>query len=798
MSHTWQLAPQTDVPPALREAVGGHPLVARLLAQRGLADPSQALAFLDPSSYAPASPFELAGVAEAVSLLRETIARGQPVRIWGDFDTDGQTATAVLHEALTAAGARVDYQLPRRHEGHGFHRRAIDEALRDRVSTLITCDTGIGELDVVAHGVEQGLTIIVTDHHDLPTCGLPPAQAVVDPKMLPGEHPLRELTGVGVAYMVARALLEGSDQAPRLEEMLDLVAVGLVADMATQVGDTRYLIQRGLAVLRATGRPGLRALALIAGLDVEHLSELDIGFQLGPRLNAAGRLADAGQAVELLLTRDLATAERLAQELEALNRDRQARTEALESQVGQILRRQPDLLRHPAIIVEGRGWTPGVLGLVAGVVAREYHRPAILVVHEDGRPSAGSARSVEGVDIHRAIASQRRYLLKEGGHPMAAGFSIDPGNLAQFKRGLWSWLEREAPPPEAAPPLVVEASVPWGEVNLRLAQEVARLSPFGPGNPSPLLMSGGGTLVRVEDISRRRETPHRRLYLNDDSACPLTFTWFNAGELPQAGERLDLAFQVRVNHWRGRESLRLELIDWRPAGAAEREAAVALVAGREVVDWRSEPDPEPLLERLRASHGEGLLVWAEGLGESSGRTLSRRELAARQAPALAILTAPPGPEALRWALAQVQPQIVYLLPPRRAADLDARALLTRVAGMLRVALRAHGGRIDATRMAARIGARQATVVAGLRWLESQGKIVLRYDARGLWACLPQGTAPEPEWPEEELETDAERAARQQRAQQQAASAVAYLLRETRAYRDAYSTEPVEALLSAEG
>ncbi len=805
MPLTWQLAPQTDVPPALREAVGGHPLVARLLAQRGHADRDQARAFLDPFSYVPASPYELPGMAEAIDLLRGAISRGERVRIWGDFDADGQTATAILYEALTAAGAnaprsagaQVDYQLPHRQEGHGLHMRAIDDALRDGVSTLITCDTGIGDVEIVARGVAQGLVVIITDHHDLPET-MPSAHAVIDPKMLSPEHPLRELTGVGVAYMVARALLEGSHQACRLDDMLDLVALGLVADVATQVGDTRYLIQRGLIALRQTKRLGLRALVREATLDPAHLGELDIGFQLGPRLNAAGRLADASLAVDLLLTRDPETAQRLAQELEVLNRDRQALTEAVHDHVREILRLRPDILDHPAIIIEGRGWTHGMLGLVAGKVAREHNRPAMLILHQDGSPSTGSARSVKGVDIHQAIASQRKYLLREGGHPMAAGFTIEPGKVADFKRGLCSWLEREAPSPEAAPALMVEADVPWEEVNLSLAREVTRLAPFGSGNPRPVLMTGGGTLVRVEDVSRRRETPHRHLHLDDDSARRLRFTWFNAGELPSAGERLDLAFHLEVNHWRGQERLRLELVDWRPAAAPDRQTMLRLVAGREVVDWRAETDTEALLETLRAQYGQALAIWGEGLPTPVPDALTRRELLAHRATALAILTPPPGPGALRWVLAQVRPQVLCLLPPRQVPDPQPRAFLTMVAGMLRVAMRAHGGQADTMRMAARIGARQAAVVAALRWLEAKGKIVLRYEADGLRAYLREDAPPEPEWPEDELESDVEHAAGGQRAEQQAANAVIYLLRETRAYRRAYATEPVEALLATTG
>jgi single-stranded-DNA-specific exonuclease len=678
-----------------------------------------------------------------------------------------------------------------------LHPRAIDEALCDDISLLITCDTGIGEAEVVERGVASGLTIIITDHHDLPP-RLPPAQALVDPNMLPADHALRELSGVGVAYMVARALLEGAGHASLLEEMLDLVALGLVADVARQVKDVRYLIQRGLVALRRTRRPGLEALVRAAGLELAHLNELDISFQLGPRLNAAGRLADSELALRLLLTHDVDEAQRLAGKLEALNRDRQARTEAVVMEIEDHLRRDPELARKPAIILDGEGWEIGVLGLVATDLARRHDRPAILIAHREGGPSAASARSVEGVDIHEAILSQREHLLREGGHPMAAGFSIERGNVPVFRRGLWHWMLHEAPPRKAALGLPVDAEVPWEEVDLPLAHEIARLAPFGAGNPRPTLMTGSGTLIRAEDLSRTRETAHRRLFLDDDSGRPLRLIWFDAGEMPAVGERLDVAFNLSTTYWRGEEHLQLELVDWRPTASKLGEALSELVAGREVVDWRSAGAAEQLLARLRADYGERLLVWAEGLPNRVEGPCVRHELVGRRAAILAVLTPPAGPEELRWVLAEVQPQMLYLLPPRDVAEPAPAEFLGQVAGMLRLALREHGGHIDTLRMAARVGARQAAVVAALRGLEALDKVSLRHEAGQLRAYLSQEAPPEPELSAGgSAEGEAEYLTNRQSAKEQARSALLYLLRETRAYRRAYRTLPLAALLHGE-
>jgi single-stranded-DNA-specific exonuclease len=609
MLYEWQLTPPPDVPPELRAAVGGHPLVAELLARRGLTDPAQALAFLDPAHYRPTPPEALPGMETAVALLREAIRQSQRVRICGDFDADGHTSTAVLMEALLALGAQVDYRLPERDEGHGLNRRIVEGAVADGIGLLLTCDTGIGDADLVAIAAQAGITVIVTDHHDLPET-LPPAQAILNPKMLPTDHALHELAGVGVAYLLARGLLTDSIHNAVLTALLDLVALGLVADVATQVGEVRHLIQRGLAVMQLGQRPGLAAMAQVAGFDLAHADEETVGYQIGPRLNAAGRLADSAHVVRMLLTRDPAEALRLAQDLEALNRDRRARTDALLHQTEQRLASQPDLAREAAIIIDGDGWEPAVLGLVAGSLARRYDRPAVLIARRPDGTGLGSARSVEGIDIHQAIVSQRALLAREGGHPMAAGFTLTSiTSVNVFRQGLLHHLRAEVPARRPQPQLAVDAEVPWSEANLELARELNRLRPFGPGNPRPTLVLRAGALERSEVLGSQPDSAHRRLFVSHGANTVLNVVWFNAGPLPQGHEPVDLALHVMENHWRGNVRAEFHLVDWQPAAASK--AAQRLVEGREVVDWRDAPDAYQRLAELRQSLGEGLAIWAE-------------------------------------------------------------------------------------------------------------------------------------------------------------------------------------------
>ncbi|MBC7235005.1 MAG: single-stranded-DNA-specific exonuclease RecJ [Chloroflexi bacterium] len=791
MTTPWHIAQGPDPSPELWRAVGGHPVVARLLALRGLTDPSAAAAFLNPSLYHPAPPGELPGIETLCRLVRQAVAAGQHLRIWGDLDADGQTATALLTEALAALGARVDWALPRRGEGHGLPRSAVEQAAADGIDLLITCDTGIGDADNVSLAKRLGLQVAITDHHDLPP-RLPSATAIVNPKMLPMGHPLRELSGVGVAYTVAQALLEGTASESLLEEMLDLVALGLVADVSLQTGDVRYLIQRGLGQLRRTRRPGLVAMSHQADIDLVHVDTTDIGYALAPRMNAAGRLADAADVVRLLLTRDPEEAEVLAGRLEALNRDRQARTDALLRQAVELLQRE-QAARQPIIVLEGQGWEPGILGPVAGALARAYGRPTVLIAHRPEQPSVASARSIPGFDIHEAIVAQGQHLLHEGGHPMAAGFAVERERVPHVRHGLLQWAERH-PPPEP-PPLQVDLLLPWEEVGLDLAREVARLAPFGPGNPTPLFMLQGGMLLRAEDVSRTQETPHRRLYIEGPGEHTLAFIWFNAGELPPLGESVDVTFHLHVDYYHGEARAQLELVAWREAAPREEPSAAPLVAGRQVIDWRTCPDWRERWHELVQTLGSNLVVWGEGMHISIEGALSRIELPHDAIAALAIATPPPDPDTLRRVLERTQPYTLYLLPGDGSDTPSADEFLRWVAGMVRVALSQHDGWIDLERMAARVAANRVTVMAALCVLEEKGLVALRFEA-GRWRAYRPEEAP-PKIPISRLPAawlDVRANSVAEKPNDDPRGRLLYLLREMRAYRQTFAEAPVEFLL----
>ncbi|HQY95065.1 DHH family phosphoesterase, partial [Caldilinea sp.] len=417
MTQPWITKPSVTPSPELVAAVGGHPLVAQLLAQRGIDTPAKAIPFLDADAYTPAPPSALLGVDAAASLLHDAIARQQNLLVWGDFDVDGQTSTALLVTALrTLAGdARVHFHVPNRfEESHGIRVPKLKEKLAEfPADLLVTCDTGIAEAAGVGYARDCGLTVVITDHHDLsaefhgltpgvdPLWGRSPvevgvesvlrADAIVNPKFLPDSDPLRTLPGVGVAYKLVQRLFALAGRSGEEAEMLDLVALGIVADVAEQVNDARYLLQRGLERLRTTKRVGLMALMQISRVDATKLTAESIGFQLGPRMNALGRLDDATVSVELLSTRDPIRAGQLANKLERLNQERRLLTSQITKSALELIERDQSLLDFNALVLTHPQWHAGIVGIVASRLVEEFGKPALLLLNPPGEVARGSA-----------------------------------------------------------------------------------------------------------------------------------------------------------------------------------------------------------------------------------------------------------------------------------------------------------------------------------------------------------------------------------------------------------------------
>ncbi len=715
---TWIEPGDEPAPPVLQQFVGGHPLIARVLARRGVLEPDLVRAFLDPDAYIPLSSFELPGMQAAVQRLEKAIQQDETICVWGDFDVDGQTSTTLLVSALRQLGGRVIYHIPlRATESHGVNPEVLQQVLQaegmSSAGVLLTCDTGISAHAALEYARERGVDVVVTDHHDLPP-ELPPALAVVNPKLLPTGHPLGSLPGVGVAYKVAEALYTRANRQSACDEFLDLVALGIVADLAVLSGETRYLLQRGLRTLRGTSRLGLQIMMELAELNPAGISEEHIGYILAPRLNSLGRLADANPVVDFLTTVDEPRARLLALEMEALNARRKLLTDqVLHAALSQV-EQDPSLQAGAALVLAHPAWPGGVIGIVASQLVERFGKPVILFSSPPGELARGSARSVEGINITAAIAAQEDLLSGFGGHPMAAGLAIAPDRIPDFRRrlsrtilGVTGELGRQAT-------LQIDGILPLSDLSLDLVADLERLAPFGPGNPRLVLATRGLSLSGYASVGRGEE--HILLTVEDeDERAQRVIWWQGAGfSLPEG--RFDLAYSVRASTYRGQREVQVEWVDARPAD----QGSIELLSPQlDVVDYRGDAYPALVLQQLQA--GEPLQVWCEAQAPEQPSSRNRNEL--QPGRLLALWTVPPGRVELRQVIERVSPEKVYLFAIDPGMD-SLEAFIKRLAGLVKYAIKARQARINVQDLAAATAQRVQAVRAGINWLQAYGYLRL--------------------------------------------------------------------------
>lgn len=708
----WITPPTPSAPPLLPDL---PPLVARTLLRRGIHTSDAARTFLDDRTYTPAPATDLPGMAAATERITTALRNRERIGIWGDFDVDGQTATALLVQTLTALGADVIHHIPvRESEGHGIKPRFLANMLDQGARLVITCDTGITAHKAVEYARSRGVDMVITDHHDLGD-SLPPAAAVTNPKLLPPEHPLSTLAGVGVAYKLAEALLADHFPAASLQPdaLLDLTALGLVADLALLRGDTRYLVQRGLKQLRQTERAGLKAMFELAELKAENITESHIGFTLGPRLNALGRLGDANPAVELLTTQDPMRARVLAAQLEGLNAQRQLLTSQVTQAAEAQLRSDPTLLAQPVIVLAHPGWPGGIVGIAAARMVERYGKPAILLsIGEDGI-ARGSARSIEGVHITAAIAAQKDLLLNYGGHPMAAGLGLPADRLPEFRKRLSKTVEKmlgETVYEEGT--LTIDDWLTLGDISLDLAEQIERLAPFGPGNEKLILATRNLSLQGAAPIGRNGE--HVKLTVSDDTGQTQSLLWWGGASVELPSGRFDLAYTLRTSDFRGQRQVTMELVDFR---IAEESPPAVRPFTIEITDLRRDERPAPnLLAAFNFPH----LTWAEATHKTETGGVDRTALT--HAEALVVWTTPPTPAHLRAALDAVHPRRVILVCRDPGMD-DPRTFLERLTGLVKYALNQRSGQTRLQDLSAATAQSEAAVLAGLTWLAARGQIM---------------------------------------------------------------------------
>ncbi len=581
MKKHWRIRPHDPQRiDTLRRAIDVPAFVAQLLINRGLQDPQQARGFLDARLSGLRDPNDLPGVPQAVEVIFRAIADKKRIVVYGDYDVDGMTGTALLWQCLKMLEADVGYYVPHRlDEGYGLNEEALKTLASSGTSLVVTVDCGIASVHEAQVAAELGIELIVTDHHQMAE-KLPEAAAIVHPRLPGSSYPFGELCGAGVAFKLAWALCQRACGARKVSERMKnflmqsvaLAAMGTVADVVPLVDENRIIVRHGLLSLKERPCLGLATMMRVCDIaNKKSFNSEDIGFMLAPRLNASGRLGQAQLAVELLTTQSEERAQALAEYIEELNSSRQSLERSIMLAANKQVKNQFDAENDSALVLADRGWHAGVIGIVAGRLAEKHHRPVVMIsIDELGiKPAVGSARSVPGFDLYQALSHCSEHLIRHGGHAAAAGMKIDPDRIDAFREDFCEYVAAEISSEQQVADLWIDAEAPLSAFTLSSVAQIDQLAPFGQGNRRPMLCATG---VDLAEAPKRIGGGGRHLALKlSQHGTQMRAVAFGGGdwadELEAAGESLSIAFRPYINEFRGYRNVELQLADWRPANA---------------------------------------------------------------------------------------------------------------------------------------------------------------------------------------------------------------------------------------
>ncbi len=547
---------------AISETYGLPPILAMVLLNRGIDNVEE---FIHPDAGLLRDPFLMKGMETATERILSALKQAESITIYGDYDVDGITSTAVLVKFLRAHNAKVDYYIPDRlEEGYGLSWDAINTIAARGTKLLITVDCGITAVDEINYAKECGMDVIVTDHHECKDA-LPEALCILNPKQPDCPYPFKKLAGVGVVFKLLMALTIKMKfhMQEMLDEYLDLIAIGTVADVMPLIGENRIIVKKGLSLLKYTSNKGLRALMEQAQIDPGAVTAGTIGFMLAPRINAAGRMGDPGSAVEMLLAQDEKTAERFAVLLDEENRERQqAEQSILEDALG-ILADDPTFREDYILILSHEGWHHGIIGIVASKISEQTGKPCILISTTDGA-GKGSGRSIKGFNLFRALELCSEDLTKFGGHELAAGLSIPAENIAQFRQHINNHARTVLREDDFIPSVNVDAELPISYINMNTAERLLVLEPYGMGNPTPMFFARGLCIASMRLLS---EGKHLKLTLSGEGhlADAVGFGMGEYAEHIKQGDLIDIIFHLDINTFRGERHAQMILKDIRPS-----------------------------------------------------------------------------------------------------------------------------------------------------------------------------------------------------------------------------------------
>lgn len=560
----WNVRPyDANAASSLARVLGISSTLAALLINRGYADERAARTFLSPGYDQLHEPMLMRGMKEAVTRLKQAIEQQEPILIYGDYDVDGTTGTAILLRALKLLGARTGFHIPHRFtEGYGIQQPALERAFAEGYKLVVSVDCGIRAHEPLYWARANGLDVIITDHH-LPDEqeGAPPAFAVLNPNQTGCTYPDKNLAGVGVAFKLVHALFREYGREAQVAAFMKVVAIGTVADVAKLVGENRTIVSIGLKDLARAANPGLKALIDVAGCgDGKGMTAYDLGFRLGPRINAAGRMDAARAVVELFDTRDSAVARRIAEHLDARNEERKTVQQQI---IDLALAELGDSKDAKVAVIEGSGWHRGVIGIAASKIAERLNRPCV-VLSIDGDVAHGSGRSIEAYHLLNGLTACADLFEKFGGHSHAAGITIRPERIAEFRRRLNEHAAACLTDEDLEHSVAIDMELAPEQVNFSLARELQALEPFGAGNGRPVFVTRNLRLLSEPVVMKDR---HLKLRLAGAQNRPLEAVWWNCvetpGQTPSISGSIEVAYSLELNAWNDEYRLQLGIVDLR-------------------------------------------------------------------------------------------------------------------------------------------------------------------------------------------------------------------------------------------
>ncbi len=687
--------------------------IQQRLAELNISTVEKAKIFIDSDHYIASDPLELPDLEKTALRLMHAIKQKECIGVWGDFDVDGQTSTTLLVQGLRELGAHVVYHIPnRKDESHGIRKPYLEDFLNKfPLNILLTCDTGVSEHEAISFAQKKNIDVLVTDHHSLPDI-LPDAFSIVNPQRLAADHNMSGLAGVGTAYKLMEFLYSIAGRKNESDNLLDLVALGTIADVAPLSGENRFLVQKGLKALQKTNRLLLQEIYRMNNFNPETLSETHVAFFLAPLLNSLGRLEDANAVVEIFLSNDFQNTKVFASQLVNLNERRKLFTDQIMEAALSFIERNDEMNEHTAIILFHPDWLKGVLGIVANRLVEMYQKPVILLSGDPTSGISGSGRSIEGVNIIKAIQENQDLLTHFGGHAMAAGLSLPYHNLENFKNNFYRSITNQIGDGALPRDLLIDGILSFDQIDIELVKELEVMGPFGAGNP-PYAFS-------TENLQIRKARPfgkgakHLRITAIDDQNISQEITWWRGNEALIPESPVDIAYHLSGSNYKGKESVQLELISLR----SSHQQAIELInkkSSLRIIDYRLKIDT---LNTIPNDFPD-VIWWREDLTPFEFESSNRQGL--YPAKTLVITTSPPDMVTLTKAYLTVNPENIILGNSKVKND-SMNEFLKRISGMVKYIINQKNGLADIETMASAIGQRIVTIDAAIRWLAAKGQI----------------------------------------------------------------------------